>query len=202
MRKLYQGFPESGPGYTRGDIVRLAGDLTGSNMGDFFDRYTSGLEPYPFADKVGVLGLELLPGAAARSEDVAYFGINLDSADPPMVSSVLSDGGAYAAGLIAGDTVLAANGVRLRAGAWDRLQKSLSPGDRVRLTVFRYDVLREIDVVASARSTDRPRLRRVTTPTDSQRAAYENWLGQRWPEKDSGVEATVKPAVQTGGGEH
>lgn len=181
MRDLYTRFPETGQGYTRGDVIDSAGRLSGSDFTEFFDRYISGLEPYPFASKVAALGLELVDAKKGKREDAVYAGINFDSADPPNVSAVLSDGPAYAAGLIAGDTVIAANGLRLRAGVWEKLLKSLTPGDQVKLTVFRYDALREIDFALGAKSSDRPKLRRVGEPTEAQRAAYESWLGQPWP---------------------
>lgn len=215
---LYRRFPETGRGYTRADVVASASRLAGSDMAGFFDQYMSGLIPYPFASKVGVLGLELAGSTASKARDsagtngaltddsgavagdnAAYLGINLDSADPPSVTAVLSDGPAYEAGLIAGDSVLAANGLRLRAGVWDRLVKSLAPGDRVRLAVFRYDVLREIEVVCGSKSSGRLKLRRVSDPTDAQRAEYESWLRQPWP--SGGKVRRGGPGTDTGGTE-
>jgi len=181
MRDLYERFPETGRGYTRRDVIDSANRLARSDFTEFFDRYISGLQPYPFASKVGVLGLELVDAKKGKREDAAYAGINFDSSDPPTVSAVLSDGPAYAAGLIAGDTVMAANGLRLRSGVWDKLLKSLAPGDQVKLTVFRYDALREIEFALGSKSSERPKLRRVSEPTQAQRSAYQNWLGQPWP---------------------
>ena len=81
------------------------------------------------------------------------------------------------------------NGERFRASDLDALLKRLKPGDAVRVSFFRYDALRELELKAAAVADAKWTVARVKSPTDDQRAAYESWLGQKWP-----ADKTDKPA--------
>ena len=60
--------------------------------------------------------------------------------------------------------------------------KRLKPGESVKLTVFRFETLKEIEFKADARPDAKWVVRRVKRPTDEQKAVYESWLGPKWPE--------------------
>ncbi len=96
------------------------------------------------------------------------------------VSSVLADGPAYKAGVIAGDVVVAMNGQRVK-GNLEPLLKEIKPAEGVKLTFFRYDRLHELEFKADGRFDGKWTVRRVKEPSDVQKAVYESWLGQKWP---------------------
>lgn len=97
------------------------------------------------------------------------------------VRSVLSDGPAYAAGLLAGDEILAINGRRLSSGQLDKRLKNFEAGEEIAITFFRHDDLREMKITLGAQADGEWKIRRVKQPTDTQKAAYESWLAHPWP---------------------
>lgn len=216
MRELYRSFPRSGPGYTSKDVQRGAERLTLTSFDSFFSDYVQGVKPLDFEAALTTAGLEVVrepgrgsdrddkpgddkkgddkkgddeerPGASAKEH--AYIGLTLEAEDGlASVATVLADGPAYKAGVIAGDLVVALNGQRLRATDLDTLLKRIKPGETVRLSLFRYDILREIEFKADGRPDGRWTVRRVKSPTDEQKAVYESWLGRKWPGSGRGSE--------------
>ncbi len=129
--------------------------------------------------------------ADAAPQDRAYLGLSVtDSGGLATASSVASDGPAYAAGIIAGDTIAAINAERFRAADLAAIEKRLKPGDAVRVTFFRYDAMRDVTVTAAARPDAKWTVRRVKEPTEQQKAVYESWIKQKWPESKKAETAT------------
>lgn len=108
----------------------------------------------------------------------AYLGLNLSGT---RVSSLLSDGPAYASGLMVGDELAAVDGKRLVSqGDLDQRVEALKPEDAIRLSYFRRDELRELTITLAGTPDGQWTLRRVKEPTDEQKAQYADWLGQEW----------------------
>lgn len=99
-----------------------------------------------------------------------------------MVHSVLSDGPAYAGGVINGDEILAMNGRRLASGDLDKRLKKMEPGDVVTMYIMRRDELKIIELTLAGKPDGKWTLQRVKEPTDQQKVAYESWLQLEWPE--------------------
>ncbi|MFM9996856.1 MAG: M61 family metallopeptidase [Phycisphaerales bacterium] len=209
MRDLYKAFPLSGPGFTTDDVLAAVNTRAGRDMTELFVRVVRTTEPVDFEAALGVVGLEVVlkgeessklkaqssneqpePGATATAHpdgssahaERAFLGLSVtDAGGSASVSAVASDGPAYAAGIIAGDTIIALNGERFRAGDLAGIEKRLAPGDMVKVTYFRYDAMREAMVTAAARPDAKWIVRRVKEPSDQQKAAYESWVKQTWP---------------------
>ncbi len=224
LRDLYRAFPLDGPGFTQEDMIRGAEKLTITNFHDWFVDYIVGTRPLDFEGALAEAGLEVLQEATKAEDDGdkkaeppkpapdakepagptivpplkqrAYVGLNLGA--DGTVSSVLADGPAYKAGLIAGDVVAAINGQRLK-GDLDAQLKRIKPGDVVKVTFFRYDRLHEIEFKATGRFDGKWTVRRVKAPTDMQKAVYESWLGQKWPEPKADHAADAEGAKKGGG---
>jgi len=125
------------------------------------------------------------PVAAKPVKQKAYLGMNVnDTGGRAVVSNVLSDGPAYAAGIAAGDEVLAIHGRKLGGGGGDLAErlKQFKPGDSIEVTLFRHDQLRSVKLTLAGKPDGKWKLRRVKEPTDEQKAAWQSWLGQPWPE--------------------
>lgn len=189
MLELYRRFPLAGPGFTRNDVLAALKDLTGGDFTEFFQKYISGTDPLPLEDALRTAGLNLdreekkkPEGADEPERDPAYTGLKLKDADGfAVVTGVLSDGPAYAAGMNADDQIVALNGRRLRAADLDARLKKIAPGEPVRLTFLRADELREIEFKAIEKSNAGWTIKHVKEPTPAQLAVYESWLGQPWP---------------------
>lgn len=97
------------------------------------------------------------------------------------VTRVYADQPAYTAGLQVDDLIVALDGVRLRADDLEKRLKSRQPGERVRLTILRRDLLRELHVPLGGRPNVKLVIRHAAAPTELQKAIYKSWLGQDWP---------------------
>ena len=195
MRALYRGFPLNGPGYTSTDVLAAVNTAAGADLSDAFARAVRTTEALDFERALEVVGLEVTHKPAKKDDDKAaaseagdapkersYLGFTVtDQSGLASVSAVLADGPAYSAGLLAGDHIVAINGERFRASDLEALLKRLKPGDAVRVSFFRYDALRELELKAAAVPDAKWTVSRAKSPTDEQRAAYESWLGQKWP---------------------
>lgn len=195
MKEMYTEFPLSGPGYTHEDFVRMTEKVTATSFRPFFADYVEGLKPLDFETGLDAAGLELVheenkgddgveSPAAEGMKQRPYLGLSLGAQDGwATVSSVSSDGPAYKAGVMSGDVVVAVNGQRVRSGVdLDAAVRRMKPGDMVNLVLFRYETIREIDFKADSRPDAKWVVRRLKRPTDEQKAVYESWLGQKWPD--------------------
>lgn len=182
MRHMYEEFPLDGPGYTTQDLLDLLGRLSDTDFAEFFERYVTGVEDLPLEDALSVAGMRLAFEPDRSRPEAAYIGLRLsDRAGLAHVDTVLADGPAYAAGVQHGDEIVAINGLRLRAGDLDRALERIKPGEEIRLSLLRRDVLTDVRLVADARPNGRWTLTRISNPTDAQRAVYESWLKHAWP---------------------
>lgn len=183
MKDLYERYPYSGPAYSERDLIALASSAAGSDVSDFFENHIRGTDPIDFDAALAAVGLKLVhvPAKHRDRADDAYLGMTVDSrGELATVTAVLSDGPAYDAGIVSGDIIIALNGHRVRPADWDASVKRLEPGLTAKLTLFRMDVLREIEVSPFPRQAGTWKIERVHEPTDLQKRAYESWLGVAW----------------------
>ena len=203
MRTMFERFPLSGPGFTSEDMLSVLHELSGSSFEEFFSRYVFGTEELPYEETLTTVGLEFYFDAnrkQGRDEDGSASDDEEEPRDPPQipqraylgmglsgggsgstVRSLLSDGPAYASGLLVGDEILTLNGKRLRAGDLDDLLEDLEPGDSVKIHYLRDDDLRVLDIELAGIPDGKWKVRRVEDPTEAQKAAYAGWIGHDWP---------------------
>lgn len=113
----------------------------------------------------------------------AYLGLNVsEQGGRAVVTSALSDGPAYRAGLVAGDEVVALNGRKFEAGELASRLEIFKPGEAIEIMYFRRDALRTIKITLDGKPDGKWKLRRVKEPTDEQKAGWQSWLGQPWPD--------------------
>src|SRR4029079_3394393 len=123
---------------------------------------------FDFDPIVSYIGLRLNANEANRGR--AYIGADLvESGDRINVKNVRSDTPAYEQGLNAGDQVVAIDGYRASLARVQQYIAERKPGDRVRLTIFRTDRLRDIDFVLGENLRREYSFAVVPNPTDVQR---------------------------------
>lgn len=189
MKALFDRYPLAGPAYSPEDVERISSDAAERDLGAFFAKYVRGTEVLDAGPSLALAGLETVrtpeKGPDERvMEAEPTLGITIDTkVEPPAVAAVLRGGTGTASGVLAGDVLVAIDGQRVRGSDWPAMVKRLTPGTRVSLVVFRMDVLREIEIEVGAIPSGTLNIRRVEKPTDAQKAFYEAWLGQPWPEK-------------------
>ncbi|MGH8491506.1 MAG: M61 family metallopeptidase [Moraxellaceae bacterium] len=191
MRRLWTGFGQRGVGLQDEDIPRIAAELCGDELRDFWQNALYGLDELPLRELLVTRGLDWTlraadnaadlggrPSGTAGSSDVraqSWLGAKLGSAEGgASLQSVLTQGPAQQAGLSAGDVVVAANGLRVNGAGLDKFVASHAPGDVLQLHAFRRDELMEFRVVLGAAPADTCVLT-LPADTDRQRRA-EQWI--------------------------
>jgi predicted metalloprotease with PDZ domain len=78
MRRMYRKFYVESPndtyylrgrGYTGADFERVASEVAGADLSDFFKRYVRGVETPPYDEALGTVGLRLVREAARSTPD-------------------------------------------------------------------------------------------------------------------------------------
>lgn len=178
MRVMFEQFPLSGPGFTRDDFVERLETMSGGSFAEFFARHVEGTDAIDFAGLLADVGVTM---ERDKSGEEAWLGADLeDSGGLARIKGVSSEGPAFAAGLIVDDLLVAIEGERLRAGDLAARLKARRPGDRVRISYFRYDLLREVELDLGAKPAGKWVLKQAPEPTEAQKAAFEAWVRRGW----------------------
>jgi predicted metalloprotease with PDZ domain len=191
MRALWKRYGKPGIGVPESGVEQLIQELSGLDLGAFFDQAIRGTEDLPLQELLSKVGVELRlrPAKDAKDnggsvdeftpmEERYTLGVELAEEGTEVVITRVFDGGAaQQAGLAAGDALLALNGLKIGPG---RLQKMLdrlpanTPGE---VHVFRRDELMRFDVTPIAASADTCELRFVQQPDETAIARRRSWLG-------------------------
>lgn len=188
MRALWREHGRTGIGVGEGDIERLAEKVSGLKLRRFFDRALRSTEDLPLKRLLAThgVGTGLRPAesasdkggrpAAKPREAFALrpaLGVSTRSEGKDLaITQVLDGGAAQAAGMSAGDVIVAIDGIRPASGGIDSLLDKRVVGELVRIHAFRRDELRRFEV------------RLLRSPADTcvlsvagRSALLEKWLG-------------------------
>ncbi len=207
MRLLWEryGAPDRGfPEKSRAGIERVAEEVCGEGLGDFFDRYlrstgeleyerylaAAGLQMTTAPEETSTFAGNISPAAtaepvpapiAATPEGRVELGVRLkEEGGRTLVTHVLAGTPAYRSGVNAGDEILALDGLRVNTAQLTARLAERQPGDRILLTLLRRAELMSREVDLAPPSALRPRITRVAQPTELQEAIYRDWLrGER-----------------------
>jgi len=184
LRYLYERYPLDGPGIPEDSGYRAAVEAVvggDESFAEFFERYIAGTAELDYERALGYAGLRLDWRYEKEPEGgraPVWLGFKLKTESGRVkVGHVLADGPAYAAGVYAGDELLALDGFRVDE---ERLQARLAergPGDIVTLSVFRRDELLQIPVALAAAPRDKPAIVKQDDASDEQRRIFEGWIG-------------------------
>jgi predicted metalloprotease with PDZ domain len=116
-------------------------------------------------------------GAALESAHFAMLGCRVGAGPEGRVTQVFDDSPAQAAGLSAGDQVVALDGLRASGGRIDAVLARYAPGDRVELLAFRRDELLRMDVVLASQAPAKWALRLDPKASAGARRLRQGWLG-------------------------
>ena len=169
-RDFYDG---GGDGIAEDAFPGLVREATGVDVADEVRRWAHGTDDLPLGALLETFAITLRFEPATTT---ASIGARVSSAGgEPKLAAVMNGGAAHAAGLSAGDTLVAIDDLRVPAGRLDALLARYRAGDEVRVTAFRGDLLqtRTLTLEPSAR-------RAVIAVADKQprtaRRLREAWL--------------------------
>jgi len=146
-RDFYRG--GAGRGVPENGMARLVRDATGVDIAPFIERYVDGRQDVPLEPLLAQQGIAMSWKAASETPvlDIRSRAQNGQT----QIATVYEHGAAHAAGLSAGDVLLAIGGLRVGEPATlDALLRAYRPGDTVQVHVFRGDELRVFPLILRA----------------------------------------------------
>ncbi|MFN0279502.1 MAG: M61 family metallopeptidase [Pyrinomonadaceae bacterium] len=175
LRHLYTEFSKKGRNYTPEDFQKAAELAAGKSLEDFFAKYIRGTAEIDYAEIVKPLGLELAVKESGSGK--AYLGADFTQDNTRLtVRSIAADTPAFEQGLNTGDQIVAVDGYRASQTFLQTYVGERKPNDKIRLTIFRFDKLREISFTLGSDSRKEYDFSPVPEPTDDQKRLYKQYL--------------------------
>lgn len=150
MRTLWQRYGRTGLGVPEGGLEQVASELSGLDLRAFFDRLLRSTQELPLAELLDAFGVQAELRACASPIDeggrthargsMPFVGLRMRPGETT-IAHVLDGGPAQAAGLSAGDQVIALDGLKLAGPQWARRLEALTPDAPVPVHFFRGDEL-------------------------------------------------------------
>ncbi len=184
MRYLYHTYPDERPGVPEeGGYLAAVEAVAGTDDGayrDFFVRYISGTDELDYNHAFACVGLQLQwHYKHSRNGDApAWLGLHVKTErNQTIVATTHTGGPASMAGIYAGDTLLALDGLRVTEQSLQARLNMYAPGDTVTIALFRRDELLHISVPLIEAPHDALQLTPIEAPDHQQRQIYADWLG-------------------------
>lgn len=149
--------------------------MAGKPLDDFFKKYVSGREEINYDEILNPFGLKLDVSTGRQN---AYLGATLaQEGEKLMVKSLPQGTPAYEQGLNANDQIVAVDGQRATLQFLNTYLGERKPNDKVKLTIFRFDELREMEITLGGKGLTNYRITSVSNPNDEQKALYQGYFG-------------------------
>ena len=175
LRYLYNEFYKKNRNYTPADYQKTAEMMAGRSLEEFFSRYVRGTDEIDYNAIVQPIGLRLV--AAEPNRGKAYIGADLGEDSGRLTIRTIAAGTpVYEQGLNTGDQIVAIDGYRASQAFLQSYLADKKPNDKVRLTVFRFDRLRDVDLVLGENTRRDYAFLPVESPTEQQARLYQGYL--------------------------
>ena len=175
MRHLYDEFYKKGRNFTPEDYQKISEMMAGRSLDDFFAKYVRGEGEIDYAGIMSGIGLKVEVTQPGKNRP--YIGADTaEEAGRLMIRTVSAGTPAYEQGLNTGDQIVAIDGNRASSQFLQTYVAERKPGDTVRLTIFRFDRLREMNFILGANLRQEYSFAPVDSPTEQQRKLYRDYL--------------------------
>ncbi len=175
LRHLYNEFYKKGRNYTPQDFQKAAEMMAGRSLEDFFSKYVRGEAEIDYDGILNGIGLKVNVTEPNRSR--AYIGADLGEEGGRLtVRTVPAGTPAYEQGLNTGDQIVAIDGYRAGQSFLQSYLNEKKPNDKVRLTLFRFDKLRDITFTLGGNLRKDYSFAPLENPTADQRRLYKEYL--------------------------
>jgi predicted metalloprotease with PDZ domain len=124
-----------GRGYTPDDVQRVASEIAGFDLSDFFARYVRKPEVLPYDEALGYMGLRLVKEVKPQPFNA---GLSVNNAEGrPVIAGVRNGSPAEDAGLQPDDELVSLGGNKVTPDNWLRVFARYKQGSRVPVVVAR-----------------------------------------------------------------
>ncbi|MFZ5876798.1 MAG: M61 family metallopeptidase [Nitrospirota bacterium] len=190
MRALWERHGKTGEGVPEDGVERIAQEVSGVDLRAFFDRALRSVEELPLAALLEEVGVAVGLRASESEQDKGGKAGTTPHAQRPTLGIRLAEGGAdvkvatvhdgsaaRAAGLSAGDVIVAVEGLRATRANLESLIGAYPAGATICLHAFRRDEMMMFDVTLKASPLDTCFLTVKTDLDGTPRARRAAWLG-------------------------
>lgn len=175
FRYLYNEFYKKDKNYTPEDFQKICEMMAGKSLETFFSKYVRGRDEIDYNQILNGIGLEL---KINRGRATAYLGANLrQEGERLIIASVPKGTPAYEQGLNFNDQIVAVDGIRANQAFLQNYLAEKKPGDKIKLTIFRFDALRELNITLGSRGRETYSILPMSNATDEQQRIYREYLG-------------------------
>ena len=186
-RQLYAKHSVAQGGYDAQALQAALRTVSGQDWSGWWKQYVDGVAEIPFDSLLKSAGLQLLTevGKDDDYKEQWWAGWRLkEGSDPALVAEVERDSPAWKAGVVAGDTLVAVNGIKVNAAdIKEKLVLSKSAPFKVHL--FRRDELREVMLTPLLQPLGKVKLKALDKPEAAQKSLNAAWLGVAWPKEEA-----------------
>lgn len=163
FRLLMDRYNKDGKGFAEKDVLSALKEVSGNDFLEFFEKYVKGTQKINFDDELNRIGYRIKRGYNkvddVEPETRAYMGVILKiNGGKYVVNGVLEGSPAFEYGVNSKDELVAVNGMKFDDGFTKSMRDDLkqfkiddmkifSPGEKVRIHVFRRRDLMELQIV-------------------------------------------------------
>jgi predicted metalloprotease with PDZ domain len=184
MRRMYEEFYVKSPnasyylrgrGYAGEDFARVASEVAGTDLRDFFALYVRDTQAPPYDEAFAAVGLRLVREPAREPYGA---GISLDFEEPQRAKiwNVRNGSAAEDAGLKQGDVIVAVGGENVTRETWAAALNRHRQGSRVPLTVRRDRQNLQVVLTLGAPDRHKYRIEKLKDAAPETRALRDAWL--------------------------
>jgi predicted metalloprotease with PDZ domain len=134
-------------GFTDEDVKKIAEEIAGINLSEFWDKYIKGTDELPLKKYLSYAGLELIN--EIKDSDASLGIVIRDDNGRATISRVYRGGSGFESGLNVNDEIIAIDGVRVGKDDIEKRLKDYSTGGKIKLLINRDGFIREIEVTLS-----------------------------------------------------
>lgn len=155
MLALWQRHGQTGVGVGEDDVQAIAEELSGLNLKRFFADTVFGTGELPLKKLLAQVDIKL----KWETAKIPSLGIKTSGEGSDVKLATVYDGGAaQAAGLSAGDLLIAIDGLRVTPASLDKQLARRQPGETLKIHAFRRDELMSFDVKLAPPTADTAKL--------------------------------------------
>lgn len=184
MRRMYDEFYLKSPnasyylrgrGYTGEDFERVASEVAGYDLSDFFQRYVRNTETLPYDEAFGYLGLRMVREQARQPYDAGVV-VDWETKGSLTIDSVREASPAEDAGLQTDDEIVSLGRKKIARENWLVSLNRFKPGERIPISVKRDRRTIETTLVLGAPERFEYRLEERKDATPQQKTLRQAWL--------------------------
>jgi predicted metalloprotease with PDZ domain len=186
MREMYKRFYLDSPnatyylrgrGYTGEDFEKVATEVAGFDLHEFFERYVRNAETPPYDEALGAVGLRLTRAPASEPYN-AGISVSYDDPSAARIGSVRHGSAAEQAGLSQGDVITTIGAERATQDNWRTLLNRYKRGQKVPVTVKRDRRTIQTSITLGEPDRMEYKIEERQDATPQMRTLRDAWLGK------------------------